>query len=227
MPRDDQTVSIDPTGPVPPPDGQGRLILNEADSHFALAAFAAFIFSAVSLVSLLYWVIYLESGHTPDLTNPVCTAILRFGFLALPVMPFLFCELLSPPRLSITNAGVILRQRMGSKAIAWDDMVEINLQQSHIRSRHGKTSRTLCRLIGTNGARLTLEPIFGVSPAALANYLQTRGLAQMGATLPITQTPNPTMPQHVRVQLTMLGILAAFAVMVVLAAYGVMRHAPA
>jgi hypothetical protein len=191
-PREVQTVSIDPTGPVPPPEASGRLILNETNSNFAVSAVAAFIFSAVSLVSLLYWVIYFEAGHFPRLANPVFTAIIKFGFL---LLPFLFGELLSPPRITINDAGISLRQRTGSKTIPWSDMVEINLQERVIRDRYGGvTSRTYCRVIGARGARLILDPIFGVSPAALAAYLQTRGQAQTSGTIPITQTPSPVMP---------------------------------
>ncbi len=226
--REVQTVSIDPTGPMPPPDGSGRLILNETNGNFVFSAVAAFIFSAVALVSLLYWVIYFEAGHFTRLANPVFTAIIKFGFLLLPFLPFLFGELLSPPRITVNDAGITLRQRGVSKTIPWGDVVEINLQERVIRDRYGGvTSRTYCRVIGARGARLILDPIFGVSPAALAAYLQTRGQAQTSGSIPVTQTPSPVMPQHVRVQLTMLGILAAFAVAIVLAAYGIMRHSPA
>jgi hypothetical protein len=225
--RDPQTINIDPTGPVPAPDRIGRVVLDETKGNLALSAFAAFIFSAAVAVSLLYWSAYFDTGHVPPVTNTVIAAILKFGFLALPALPFLFGELLFPPRVSISYTGVSLRRRAITRTMRWGDLTEVSLQQRIIRDRYGGvTSRTYCLLIG-GGRRLILAPIFGVSPAALASYIQSRGQSNAGGTIALTQIPSPVMPPHVRVQLAVLGILGAFAIVLVMAAFGIIRHSAA
>ncbi len=225
--QDTQTINTDPAGPVPAPDRIGRVLLDETKGNLALSAFAAFICSAAVLVSLLYWSTYFDTGHVPPLANPVIATIIKCGFLAIPALPFLFGELLSPPRVSIDYAGVSLRRRGITKTMRWGDLTEVSLQQRIIRDRYGGvTSRTYCLLTG-GGRRLILAPIFGVSPAALAAYLQSRGQSNTSETIALTQIPSPVMPPHVRVQLAVLGILGAFAIVLVLTAYGIIRHSTA
>jgi len=226
--RESQAVNIDPTGPMPPPDGSGTVVLNETQANIVLSAFAAFLVSAAALVSLLYWAESFANGSVPPAGDPVFAIIVKFGFLAIPALPFLFGELLSPPRLRIADAGVSLRRRGVTKTIGWSDLTEVNLQERTIRDRYGEVkSHTYCRVLG-GGARLIVAPIFGVNPAGLAAYLQARGQSQTGGSIAVTQTPSTALPQHVRVQLSMLGILAAFAVvLLMLAAYGVVPPSPA
>jgi hypothetical protein len=225
--REVQAVNIDPAGPVPEPDGNGQVILNEAKSNPVLAGFVTFLFAAAGLVSLVYWVITYESGQFPAVTNASFVTVLKGGVIALPFLPFLFSELLSPPRLSITDTGVALRRRTGSKIMFWTELAEVNLQERVTRDRYGGTTiRTDCRLFG-GGKKLVVPPIFGVSPVLLAAYLQTRGEALAGGRISVTQSPPPALPAHVRVQLAVLGILAGFAIVIVLAAYGIMQHSPA
>ena len=104
------TVNVDPTCPVPPPDGHGQVVLNESESHFILATLATFLLSATALVSVLYWADYAATGYFPPVVNPDVTLIIQLGFLALPGLPFLFGELLLPPCLRITDEGVSLRR---------------------------------------------------------------------------------------------------------------------
>lgn len=225
--RDSQAINTDPTGPVPQADSIGRVVLDETKGNIARSAFAAFICSAASLVSLLYWSVYFDTGHAPPLANPAAAAIIKCGFLAIPALPFLFGALLSPPRVSISYAGVSLRRRGITRTIRWGDLTEVSLQQRITRDRYGNvTIRTCCLLIG-GGARLVLEPIFGVSPAALASYIHTRGQSNTGGTIALTQLPSPVTPPHVRVQLSVLGILGVFAIILVMTAFGIMRHSAA
>jgi hypothetical protein len=227
--REAKATNTDPDGPVPPADNIGRVVLNEAKSTIALSAFAAFLLSAATLVSMLYWLEYFETGNLPPVPNDVLAVILKCGAVAVLALPSRFAELLSPPRVIINYAGVSLRRRGITQTIGWGDLNEVSLQLRTIRDRYGGvTNRTRCLVIGGGGGggeRLILEPIFGVSPAALASYIQTRGQTSAGTTIALTQTPTPVMPPHVRVQLLVLGILGGLALAMVALACNVLRHA--
>jgi hypothetical protein len=225
--REVQAVNIDPTGPVPPPDDEGRVVLNDTGSKPLVTGAVTFLWSAVALVSLLYWVITLESGRAPLIPNAVGGALLKFGVLALPALPFLFGALLSPPRLTLYAGGVRLRGPAGSTIMFWEELAEINLQERRARDRFGGfILRTDCRLFGGR-KKLVIAPIFGVSPVQLAAYLQSRGQELGGGRVTVTQSPRPALPVQARVQLAVLAILALFAVALVLVAFAVMRHGPA
>jgi len=222
--RESQAINTDPDGPVPPVDSLGRVVLVEAKSNIALSAMAAFLLSAAMLVSMLYWLEYFETGSFPPVQNAVLAVILKCGAVAVLALPSRFAELLSPPRVSINYAGVSLRRGGITQTIGWGDLTEVSLQLRTIRDRYGGvTNRTRCLVIG-GGERLILEPIFGVSPAALASYIQTRGENSAGTSIALTQTPTPVMPPHVRVQLVVLGILGGLALAMVALACNVLRN---
>jgi hypothetical protein len=222
--RESQATNTDPDGPVPPADSTGRVVLNEARSNIALSAMAAFLLSAAMLVSMLYWLEYFETGNFPPVQNAVLAVLLKCGAVAVLALPSRFAELLSPPRVSINYAGVSLRHGGITQTIGWSDLTEVSLQLRTRRDRYGDiTNHTRCLVIG-GGERLVLEPIFGVSPAALASYIQTRGQATAGTSIALTQTPTPIMPPHVRVQLMVLGILGGLALALVALACNVLRH---
>jgi hypothetical protein len=217
-------INVDPTGPLPPPDGNGRVVLHAIAGNFILTGCATFLLSAASLVSLLYWLNYFETGHFPALASQDLALTLKFGFLAISGLPFLFAELLSPPCVTITNSGVSLRHRGSTKAVFWTKLTEINLQERTSRNRYGDlTGRTYCRVTG-HGERLMLAPVFGVSPAGLAAYLQARAQSQTGGSIAVTQTPRLTMTPLAKLQLLLLGIMGTFALAAMLLTYGVVRN---
>jgi len=222
--REAKATNTDPDGPVPPADNIGRVVLNEAKSTIALSAFAAFLLSAATLVSMLYWLEYFETGNLPPVPNDVLAVILKCGAVAVLALPSRFAELLSPPRVIINYAGVSLRRRGITQTIGWGDLNEVSLQLRTIRDRYGGvTNHNDCLVIGGE-ERLVLEPIFGVSPTALASYIQTRGQTSAGTSIALTHTPTPVMPPHVRVQLLVLGILGGLSLAMVAIACNVLRH---
>lgn len=185
------TINFDPAGPMPLPDGKGDIVLRETAANILLYAAFAVACGAAALASTVYWAGDFARHQVPIIAGPLLATILRYGFLSRFLLPVLLAELLSPPTLMITDAGLGLGRWGVVKSLAWRNIRSINLQLRVFVDRYGLSQgRTFCCVNG-DGKRLILRPVFEVAPVVLATYVQQRAQNEGGGKVELTRLGRP------------------------------------
>ncbi|HQT38596.1 MAG TPA: hypothetical protein PK231_04160 [Acidocella sp.] len=169
--------NIDPTGPLPPADRDGRIELWETNKKYFLDTLTAFPIFAVAILSALCWAHYLTFGPLPATVNGQFKAFFFIigisGIFVFPATPYLLFGLIFPRRLVLDDRGIKYRERGFTTSIPWSQISEITLTPIITLSRYHSLRQTLTKI---RGGRQTLKflPVFDVAPSTLANHIESK-----------------------------------------------------
>jgi hypothetical protein len=166
MPR-----NVDPAGPLPPADADGRLVLAETKATIVKTAISAFGAGCVALYNVLFWYKVLALHIVPPISDIRSRVFGIVSLLAWPALPWLVLKLLLPASLTIDADGILARGKTSLRRLGWEEIREIRLREITM-GRGGKT-QTQTIVIGPD-FRISWMPVYGVAPKALADYLLER-----------------------------------------------------
>jgi hypothetical protein len=182
------TRNLDPTGDLPLPDSEGRIILTEKSGvAFGLAA-AIFFFGCLGLaragvlIEFKKRVVGLPQQSIDIMWFTLCLSVLASIFL--------ITLLLFPVRLTIDQDGIALRKLAITSRLLWDDILEIKLVTMAANTNYWTVAMQTFTEIKGRSATLSWDCAFTTNPKILADYLRNRAEEHSGKKIATTLDPS-------------------------------------